>query len=275
MALKPCVPRGNLTEGLKQAYAEDPRGATTIPFADQPQHGHLSAEDLEKIIRDKIQSCCRNATVQKQRMYALFGRPTNGISRAQFKKRLRCWGVNPQKKQMDAVFEKWDADGNGKIDFSEFMEAVLDPDYRGTHANMYRGFTEPATTTFNDVMLAAMGQRRVYRPNEEDLYEQIDRNPPPIPAPSMKAIEDLIREKIRGHSIGDNVEKAHAFRLFGRPAEGITRKVFKWKLNQWCVHMKPDQFEALFNKFDKDNSGTIDFYEFMAIFGAQVAMACE
>eukprot|EP00937_MAST-01D_sp_MAST-1D-sp2_P000676 g676.t1 len=299
-----CKREPSLGVGAKQTSKEKPRLPTVMAFSAQPKHAHLSVDDIERMVRDKINDSTRSFTVQRQRMYQLFGRPTAGITRAKFRNRLHCWGIIPTEAQIDEIFRRWDADGNGKIDFKEFMAAILRSDYdEGNAGDMYRGFSEPASTTFNDVMLAAVGQRRVSRPDERELYVQLDEEArkhgrllggdgdkintlhrgrrrstqsrggdggggaADDASGTLEGVEQLIREKISAYSRGDNVEKANSYALFGRPSRGISRRKFKWKLNQWGVHLAPQVLDALFRKYDKDGNGVIDFLEFMGIFG--------
>ena len=291
-----CARHGSLGVGMKQIGPEKELLSTVVPMDEIPPHAHLTVPEIEKMIRSKIGTSTRSFTVQKQKVYQMFGRPTNGIKRNQFKKRLQNWGIMPTKQHIDAIFDKWDADGNGTIDYNEFMAQMLAKDYdinddgKTSAADMFRGFSEPASTTFNDVMLAAVGQRKVKRPDEETMYSQIDRAREKAGTLAgqkrdygraaagggggadeydIDEVEAMISDKIMCHSRGDNVEKASSYAMFGRPERGITKRAFKFKLNQWGVHLHPRALEMLFQKYDADGSGRIDFLEFMKAFGGE------
>jgi hypothetical protein len=148
------------------------------------------------------------------------GRPTKGITKQALVKRLREWGVNPSADQVDALWEKYGGTtGGGKpqkrINYRVFMDRIHHKDYTCEKANMFRGFSEPADTTFNDIMLASVGQRKLVRQTEDEIFTRL-RNTAGQASPlkmELQAVEDLVRTKIMNQTRADSVEKREAYKV--------------------------------------------------------------
>merc|ERR1719506_3356961 len=166
-----------------------------------------------------------------------FGRPTKGITKQALIKRMREWGVNPSVDQVDQLWSKY-AGTNGKnkrINYRVFMDRIHHKDYTCEKANMFRGFSEPEGTTFNDVVLASLGQRKLLRPKEDDIFATMQSShgqSSPLKM-QLQQVEDLVRTKIMNQTRADSVEKREAYKIFNCPDNGITKDAFKRKLNQW------------------------------------------
>ena len=83
------------------------------------------------------------------------------------------------------------------------------------------------------------------RLKEEDQYKKIDDDGLAQLPLTPQQILEVVKSKIRMHSVADNCEMFSSFQLFGRPKNGITPERFKLKLNQWAIYPTKEQFAAL------------------------------
>lgn len=234
-----------------------------------------STDILEQYIREKVRAYSRNSTVQKKATYEAFLRSGSkkgeGIAKSNFRKRLRQWGIRPTEECYNAFWRKIDVDRNNKLEFSEFYEFTVEKDYSGDDtAHIYkiaRGFTESPGTTMNDVYLANIGARRNKRDTEEVVFKQLDKNGPGARELSVSDIEAVIKNKVRERTRTDASQMVGAFKLFNQPRNGLTKEIFKHKLNQWGIHMKQSTLNELFLRFDTDGNGLLDFNEFLSFVG--------
>ena len=63
----------------------------------------------------------------------------------------------------------------------------------------------------------------------------------------------MIQEKIIGHTAKASVEKQVAFKLFGRPRDGITYRHFRKQLGHWGVELSKQDAIDLFKRYDVES----------------------
>lgn len=95
--------------------------------------GHRwNLDTIEKIIQDKIVERSRNSTELLRQAYYLFGRPKDGVTKEILQHTLTVkMGMELKKEELDALFHRYDSDGNGSIDFYEFVQNVMPKDFPG------------------------------------------------------------------------------------------------------------------------------------------------
>jgi hypothetical protein len=66
----------------------------------------LKVSDVEALLRDKIQQNSRSSQTQIFDAFKMFGRPSQGISKEAFRKKVQGWGIPLTSAQVDACFGK-------------------------------------------------------------------------------------------------------------------------------------------------------------------------
>jgi len=254
---------------------EHVRLPTVIQFDDPRFSNDIYEPDkLSQIVEKKITSFARAASVEKNSTYRAFlrsgskkGKP---IPKNLFRKRLQQWGIRPTDVCYDLWWEKVDENGDGDLDFNEFFHFAMPKDYNTNNAHIYkiaRGFLEKPGTTQNDIFLASKGALMKRRDKEDVIFRQLDEKGAGVKELNVEEIIDVIKNKIRERTKADASQMTEAFKLFGQPRGGITKSVFKLKLNQWGIHMKTATLDEVFSCFDGDGNGVVDFNEFLSFVG--------
>ena len=230
---------------------------------------------LGTIVEKKITSFARSATVEKNSTYRAFLRSGSKkgepIPKVLFRKRLKQWGIRPTDLCYDIWWRQVDENGDGNLDFNEFFHFAMPKDYNTNNAHIYkiaRGFLESPGTTENDIFLASKGALQKKRDKEDVVFGKLDMQGPGVKELNAEQIVQVIKSKVRERTKADASQMTEAFKLFGQPRGGITKEVFKLKLNQWGIHMRAETLDNVFSKFDNDGNGVVDFNEFLSFVGA-------
>jgi Ca2+-binding EF-hand superfamily protein len=178
------------------------------------------------------------------------------------KTHLRKFGLLLSDEDLRTFFENWDKDGNGLIDFNEFIHGVLPTDYpKGINL----GSTKSGTTLFgpSDLTVTATGMgHRPLTADPESTYSKLHNAV--IDDWTNDQMEAMVRQKVceRGHSSKDLLSQA--FALFGRPQGGLDYACFRSTLlRKFGLPFKEEQIRRLHHHYDKNGSGFISFHEFI------------
>jgi Ca2+-binding EF-hand superfamily protein len=80
----------------------------------------------------------------------------------------------------------------------------------------------------------------------------------------IKEIEKKIQDKIGERAANATVEKQDAFKIFDCPSKGITKPLFKSKMEKLGLFLSNREITELYKRYDPDGDGTITFQEFMS-----------
>ena len=78
---------------------------------------------------------------------------------------------------------------------------------------------------------------------------------------TIHELQILIQNKITERTARATVEKQDAYKLFGRPVDGITEKIFRRQLRKWGINLSAKDNAKVFRHFDATANGTISFQE--------------
>jgi Ca2+-binding EF-hand superfamily protein len=147
------------------------------------------------------------------------------IGPKQFRQALETLGCTFADHEIDALFAKFDANGNGKVDYEEMASAFA---LHGSGNN----------------------------PNVNPVFG-IEREPP-------IAVLDKIRTSLRNKP-GNGVDTLlHTFYRMDKNGSGkLDRHEFAWALKDNGHTLTQHEFERIFKFFDKNNDGILDLQEFM------------
>ena len=204
-----------------------------------------NVDTIIQVIRDKILGRIRRAEERNVVAYKLLECPVQGINRAHLKDVLkRRFDLKLTTDEVNALFMRFDTDNSGLLDFNEFINGLLPPDYSAGGPPLTKN------------ALSYVAKKTAFLPDQMCFPRHLDGEY----RPKLKDIERQIREKIEARTKDPSSQYRLAFQMFGR-TNRITRKRFSRRLQRWGIFLKPLELEALFQCYDDDNSGYIEFDE--------------
>jgi Ca2+-binding EF-hand superfamily protein len=221
-------------------------------------HG-WSFKEMEKLIQEKVHSKCKKSGNEYQEAFKLFGRPQEGFNCKTFHRVLNTLGIPISSKDSRWLFRQYDDNGNGVIDFQEFMMFASPPGYSSNPWNFKRD---------QQIEMNASKTRaaRVRNARPEQVQRQFETSYPKSLEKwrwDVDTIEKMVREKINSRTSRANVQAQDAFKLFGRPSGGIPMEMFQRQMAKLGLDLRISEVTALYNRWDSNRSGVIDFHEFI------------
>eukprot|EP00942_MAST-04A_sp_MAST-4A-sp1_P010557 g10557.t1 len=216
----------------------------------------LKIEDLRKIIQEKVLGKINGAD-EIRGAFSIFGRNRDGISPTQFRKAIAKLGIVLSMEDATRVFMTYDEDGNGRMDIYELMRNLLPKDYKGqtwiVKTDIERRNREHARREgqkqFGDRLFQAVRYPKHIRDT--------------IPEMHPDKLEQMLQDKIVAGTKKATDVLRHAYYMFGRPQDGITAIMFKHQVRQLGIPATNEDCRKLFQRYDSDGNGRLDFYEFI------------
>lgn len=185
--------------------------------------------ELEDIIFEKVRQRTHGAddegkTVRKIfRHFDLDGYGT--IEPAEFVKVLETLGCVFKPQEIEAVFNKYDTNGNGKLDYEEFASFFA---RKGSGNN----------------------------PNVNPVFG-ISREPP-------NQVLQMVNETLKARGAHGIRGMGIVFRRMDNSRDRrLDRAEFMWGLRESGFNLSPAEFERIFKYFDRNNDGKISYEEFI------------
>ena len=185
--------------------------------------------------------------MEKQDAYKLFGRPANGITPRIFRKQLKKWGIVLSSRDNQAVFSYFDVTNSGTITFQELVSRLMTKDYSGKTWNV-------VIDERNDALNS----------KHREIQPRMIRSSEVLTDEKLRELSKLLQTKILERTKHGNREIGDAYKLFGRPQNGITKALFNTLLEKVGMYLRPTELDSLYQSFDKNGSGTLTFEEFIA-----------
>ena len=222
-------------------------GLASVDYPQCMQKNRMSLDDLEAMIQNKIESRAPRPQVQFMTAYKMFGSPKDGLTPTMFKTQLWRMAIPCSAEDANGLFNRYDSNRSGSMDFYEFIQGVMPTDY--------------PMKTWN--------QRRDEKQWEEEAAASKIFEPIPKEYPrSMKnhqynttEIEQLLSDKLQGAARSDLDKYRKAYYVMGRPKHGVTYEVFKERILAMGIPARDDQLHELFDKYDTEKKGVIEFNE--------------
>jgi Ca2+-binding EF-hand superfamily protein len=169
------------------------------------------------------------------------------ISLEEFRHTIRDdFGLAVPEKRLRRLFETFDTQRKGTIDFGDFVAHVWEPNIRR-----------------ESVILRDDIQKQKLKRSLAKAQKQYETSS--IGPLSLEAAAQIIRDKLSAHIQGGHV--LQAFREFhhGHGKMEITRPEFMHEIKVGLgikLAREPEDYDALFDHFDTDGDGSINFQEF-------------
>lgn len=208
----------------------------------------MTPDQVERLIQDKIRMLSRGATDSMKQAFMMFGRPINGITPENFKSTLERYSIPCSKETLRSLFAKYDADGSGRIDFYEFIRGVLPQDYTEQPWWIKRSRKQQQ----HKLRQKQRGKNGEARLHEMTEYPASMRK---VGKLSVEQVEQALQDKLRSYARSSNEQYREAYRLFGRPADGIHKDEFRRTLHRIGIPATAMDCDKLFHRYDANKNG--------------------
>jgi Ca2+-binding EF-hand superfamily protein len=222
-------------------------GLASVDYPASMQKNRMTLDELERQIQIRIESRAPRPQVQFMTAYKMFGSPKDGLTPEMFRKQLWRMAIPCSIDDCNGLFQRYDSNGSGSMDFYEFIQGVMPTDYP----------------------VKSWNQRRDEEQWEDEQNASKKFEPVPKVYPrSMKnhqystfEIEQLLGDKLQGAARCDLVKYRRAYEVMGRPKGGVTYAIFQDKVLGMGIPARDDQLQELFLKYDVKKEGIIEFNE--------------
>ena len=93
---------------------------------EKPQTKYTSNEDLIKRVRERIQSRGARGIIGIGKSFKIMDDDGSGsLDAEEFAKALRDYRISNDKMELEAIFDEFDPDDNGQINYDEFLRGVM------------------------------------------------------------------------------------------------------------------------------------------------------
>ena len=208
-----------------------------------------------KVLR-AIQRKCSEKTKRKSDqvrvIYNMFNNAKGKIDPMGMAATLGTWGMLVTQEDVRGVFRFLDGDGNREIDLTEFAQGVIFKDY-SEDGPLARQEDAELDKAHNQALLRMEGS------NVQGGHPQPEG---PVWKHHMQELTKKIRNKLERKTSKDVDLARQAFNLFCRQGT-FTKGVLREQLRNFNFDVSETEIDAIFKILDKDNSGLIDFGEFI------------
>ena len=198
--------------------------------------GPAKIQEMEQMMRDKLQQRTKTGPFQLRKTFKYFDRDgSGGIDFDEFQRAMELMGFAFTDLQQLALFARYDESCSGEVDYSEFVEKVMESDFKGVSSGSKKALNALVTSTFQNQQGQAL---------EGDDDSDCDED----------ELETFRRVEV--HKLFDLVD-----------ADGsglIDKSEMSCLLTNLGKDLAQEEIDEGFAKLDKDSSGMIDFDEFFS-----------
>ncbi|KAL7530305.1 hypothetical protein ACHAXR_003413 [Thalassiosira sp. AJA248-18] len=198
--------------------------------------GPQKIHEMEQMMRDKLQQRTKTGPFQLRKTFKYFDRDgSGGIDFSEFQRAMELMGFAFTDLQQLALFARYDESCSGEVDYSEFVEKVMESDFKGVSSGSKKALSTLVSSTF---LHQQQGGQTLEGDDDSDLdEEELDT----FRRAEVHKLFEMVDED--GSGLIDQVEMAHLLSSLGK---SLTRK----------------EMDEGFASLDRDSSGSIDFEEF-------------
>jgi len=206
-------------------------------------------EVVEQQLREKIARMTSKNSDQIRQAWKIFG-GKQSVPLKEFRRVVKKLGIEASEGVATALFSRYDVDNNKALDVYEFVRALMPVDL--------------TAETFNV-------KSEVARQKFEENHKRVAMLPEILPTHLEKwkkgpeELESLLVEKLeqRISTSSKQLGCRQAFKIFSKDGQTqISRPDFLGALRTLGFILTPDECNDLFNRYDKNRDGVIDYQEF-------------
>lgn len=197
--------------------------------------GSGKIQEMEQMMRDKLQQRTKTGPFQLRKTFKYFDRDgSGGIDFSEFQRAMELLGFAFTDLQQLALFARYDESCSGEVDYNEFIERVMESDFKGVSSGSRKALGALVSSAF----LHQQGGESLEGDDDSDVDE-----------------EEL--ETFR------HAEVHKLFNIVDEDDSGfIDREEMAHLLNSLGKTLPQEKVDEGFAKLDTDSSGSIDFDEF-------------
>ncbi|TYZ67074.1 hypothetical protein PybrP1_012236 [[Pythium] brassicae (nom. inval.)] len=201
---------------------------------------NMSLDEIEKCISQKLEEKTSKGTDRFRQAFRIFTK-SEGVTFAEFYHHLELLQIHLSPAKCHALFNRFDLDGNGTIELSEFTAAI------------FNKFEQEA-----DIITPNVDRRAGGSGNHgiEDFEVEAGS------ALTIQQVLARLREKLEQHTSKESDRFRQAFKIFQK-SSGITPLEFNAAMGKLGLKLTDKQLQELFALFDFDKSGDLDLSEFV------------
>jgi Ca2+-binding EF-hand superfamily protein len=198
--------------------------------------GPMKIQEMEQMMRDKLQQRTKTGPFQLRKTFKYFDRDgSGGIDFSEFQRAMELMGFAFTDIQQLALFARYDESYSGEVDYSNFVQKVMESDFKGVSSVSKKALNALVTSTF-------LHQQAGGTSLEGDDDSDVD-------ADELKSFR--------------RVEVQKLFNVIDVDKSGIIEKdEMAHLLQSLGVTLSVEEIDIGFAKLDKDSDGAIDFNEF-------------
>ena len=203
--------------------------------------GPEKLQEMEQMMRDKLQQRTKTGPFQLRKTFKYFDRDgSGGIDFDEFQRAMELMGFAFTDLQQLALFARYDESCSGEVDYSEFVEKVMESDFKGVSSGKKKALSALVSSAFLQQQQGGHGGPLEGDGSDSDIDE-----------------EEL--ETFR------HAEVQNLFNTVDKDGSGLIDRGEMANLLQSLGKSLPqEEIDEGFAKLDKDSSGLIDFEEFYA-----------
>lgn len=210
---------------------------------------------LETLLREKINQRTRGGANLLLRQFRELDADLSGsIDKQELSEFLGQYNIRLESAVLDNVMRKYDKDGDGSIDYTEFAKNVLPEDFPSANEPAYKGFQLKSQES-------PQKPKPHSKPNPDNQWSAAGR-----PSRTVESIEELLRNKIAERQAGGTTSLTglrRAFRHFDQNDSGsITTRQVREVLDKFNVYVSEDEFRSFMGKYDGLGSGSVTYEDF-------------
>ena len=197
--------------------------------------GPMKIQEMEQMMRDKLQQRTKTGPFQLRKTFKYFDRDgSGGIDFSEFQRAMELMGFAFTDIQQLALFARYDESCSGEVDYSNFVQKVMESDFKGVSSVSKKALSALVSSAF----LHQQAGTSLEGDDDSDLDE-----------------EEL-----------DNFRRAEVQKLFGVVDKDDSGLIDKEEMTYLLISLgkalPKEEIDLGFAKLDVDSSGHIDFDEF-------------
>uniref|UniRef100_K3WVW6 EF-hand domain-containing protein n=1 Tax=Globisporangium ultimum (strain ATCC 200006 / CBS 805.95 / DAOM BR144) TaxID=431595 RepID=K3WVW6_GLOUD len=212
---------------------------------------HMTLDEIENCISQKIEERTSRGTDRFRQAFRIFTK-SEGITLAEFYHHLESLQIHLSAAKCRALFNRFDTDGNGTIELSEFTATIFSKQEK--ESELIQSTGRKSDGSHSDYSGC---HRKGGTGHGIDIFE--------VEAGSTLSTDQILArlsEKLEQHTSKESDRFRQAYNIFGK-SSGITPHEFNAAMGRLGLKLTNKQVHELFELFDFDKSGDLDLNEFV------------